>query len=64
MYIVGYFLMAVAKPEGMLKGILGKLGNESFVAKAPKEIVDRELEKKADLEQKLEKLNQNLSGLG
>ncbi len=53
----------IGRHEGMLKGILKKLGNDSFIKKAPKEIVDRELEKKADLELKLNKLIQNRSSL-
>jgi valyl-tRNA synthetase len=47
--------------EGMLRGIRGKLGNESFVAKAPPDVVDKEREKLHSFETTQAKLKANLA---
>lgn len=49
--------------EGFLESILKKLSNERFVANAKPEIVESENKKKADTEQKLASLRQNLISL-
>lgn len=49
--------------EGFLESIMKKLGNERFVANAKPEVVEAENKKKADTEQKLTSLRQNLSSL-
>ncbi len=46
----------IAKIEGLLKGISGKLSNEKFVANAPEEVVNKEREKQATFNEKLEVL--------
>jgi valyl-tRNA synthetase len=48
---------------GLLNGIRSKLGNESFVAKAPKEVVEKEKEKQLTFETNLEKLRKNYEAL-
>jgi valyl-tRNA synthetase len=53
----------IARLEGMLKGIIKKLDNTSFLEKAPQDIVEREREKKTDLDQKLEKLRSSRASL-
>mgnify|MGYP002630925804 CR=1 FL=1 len=50
----------IAATEGRLKGVLGKLNNESFVSRAPDAVVAKENEKKATYENTLEKLRENL----
>ncbi|NOZ56661.1 MAG: hypothetical protein GXO73_07725, partial [Calditrichaeota bacterium] len=40
-----------------------KLANVNFISKAPKEVVERERQKKAQYEEKLEKLEANLASL-
>jgi len=54
----------IERMEGLLRGLAGKLANPDFTARAPKEIVDRERQKKTDFEDKLEKLRQHLKALG
>jgi len=49
--------------SGLLKIIRGKLDNEQFVRKAPKEVVDRERTKQEELSQQLNKLKRNLDML-
>ena len=46
-----------------LKRIQGKLGNESFVAKAPAEVVAKEQHKAADIETALGTLNEQVAQL-
>jgi valyl-tRNA synthetase len=46
--------------EGMLRSIRGKLGNESFVAKAPADVVEKEREKLQSFETTQAKLKANL----
>ncbi|MGE5680382.1 MAG: valine--tRNA ligase [Bacillota bacterium] len=46
----------IARLEGSLQGVSKKLANENFVSNAPKDVVDKERQKKADWEDKLSKL--------
>ncbi|MFN0158796.1 MAG: valine--tRNA ligase [Bacteroidota bacterium] len=48
---------------GLITGIRNKLGNESFVAKAPKEVVEKEREKQTNMETSVEKLQKSLEAL-
>jgi valyl-tRNA synthetase len=48
---------------GVLEGIRKKLGNESFVGRAPAEVVEKEREKQRTFETNLEKLRGNLAAL-
>ncbi|HSH00118.1 MAG TPA: class I tRNA ligase family protein, partial [candidate division Zixibacteria bacterium] len=48
---------------GHLDKLGRKLGNQDFLANAPKDVVDRERAKKADIEERVEKLNRNLEQL-
>jgi valyl-tRNA synthetase len=47
-----------AKVEEKLKQVNGKLSNEKFLANAPDQVVDKEKEKKQDLDAKLEKIQE------
>ncbi|TKJ40443.1 valine--tRNA ligase [candidate division LCP-89 bacterium B3_LCP] len=49
----------ITRHEGMLEGIKKKLSNESFIKKAPENIVLREREKENSLEEKLSKFKKN-----
>ena len=49
--------------DGFLASVNAKLSNERFIANAKKEIVDNELKKKADAEEKIEILRGNLKTL-
>jgi valyl-tRNA synthetase len=49
--------------SGVLTGIRNKLNNESFVAKAPREVVEKEKEKQATFEMNLEKLQKSYEAL-
>ena len=51
----------IAKLENWLASCERKLNDEVFMSKAPAQIVERERNNKADYEQKIEKLKQNLS---
>jgi len=51
----------IAKLENGLASCERKLNDEVFMSKAPAQIVERERNNKADYEQKIEKLKQNLS---
>jgi valyl-tRNA synthetase len=42
---------------------MGKLNNERFVAGAPKPVLDKELQKKADAESKIESLKEGIARL-
>ncbi|GLK57581.1 valyl-tRNA synthetase [Methylopila capsulata] len=53
-----------AKTQGEIKRIDGKLGNESFVARAPEEVVEAEREKRADYVARLAKIEAALTQLG
>ncbi|HMB98847.1 MAG TPA: class I tRNA ligase family protein, partial [Balneolaceae bacterium] len=46
--------------EGFLKGVEKKLSNEGFVNNAPKDVVEKEKQKKADAETDLKKLKKQL----
>lgn len=48
---------------GVLRGIRSKLSNESFVARAPKDVVEKEKEKQATFETNLEKLQKSYEAL-
>ncbi|WP_020178354.1 valine--tRNA ligase [Methylopila sp. M107] len=52
------------KTLGEIKRIDGKLSNESFVARAPEEVVEAEREKRADYEARLAKIEAALRQLG
>lgn len=49
--------------EGFLKSVLSKLDNETFRSKAPQKVIDMELKKKADAEQRIEILKKSLGML-
>jgi len=49
--------------HGRLDGVRRKLGNESFIARAPAEVVERERAKAADLQAQAEALERNLGDL-
>lgn len=49
--------------EGFLNSVNAKLNNEKFVANAKADVVEKEKQKKADAESKLDNLRQQLSGL-
>lgn len=51
----------IAKLENGLASCERKLSDEVFLSKAPAQIIEREKNNKADYEQKIEKLKQNLS---
>jgi valyl-tRNA synthetase len=53
----------LAEVQGRLTGVERKLSNESFVSKAPAEIVDRERAKAEDLRQQAEAVGRNLADL-
>jgi valyl-tRNA synthetase len=53
----------LAYQEGFLKSVMGKLNNERFVAGAPKPVLDKELQKKADAESKIESLKEGIARL-
>jgi valyl-tRNA synthetase len=53
----------IAHTRRMLDSIQSKLGNEHFVGKAPKEVVDREREKLEHFRANLEKLQKHLAEL-
>ncbi len=49
--------------NGVLNGIRTKLNNESFVAKAPKEVIEKEKEKQSIFEMNIEKLQKSYEAL-
>lgn len=51
----------IAKMQGFLKGINAKLSNETFVSKAPANIIDNQREKKVELEATLARLEKLLA---
>jgi valyl-tRNA synthetase len=53
----------IGKTEGYIKQIQSKLGNEGFVARAPKDVIDIEKEKLSTASATLKKLNENLESL-
>jgi len=54
----------LARVEGFIKGGRAKLGNESFTARAPQEVVAREQQQLAENEAQAESLRERLSALG
>jgi valyl-tRNA synthetase len=54
----------IERLEGLVKGIQSKLGNDSFVKRAPVEVVQTERNKLANLESNLDKLKANYEQLG
>jgi valyl-tRNA synthetase len=50
----------IARLEGQVKAITGKLANEKFVANAPADVVDKEREKLATFSETIEKLRETL----
>jgi len=46
----------IAHLEGFLTGIMKKLGNEKFMSNAKPDVIDREMQKKADAESKIQNL--------
>ncbi|MCU0453135.1 MAG: valine--tRNA ligase [Bacteroidetes bacterium] len=53
----------IARLRGLADGIAKKLENESFVQRAPKEIVEKEREKRASVLENIAKLEENLASL-
>ncbi|MGB3113970.1 MAG: valine--tRNA ligase, partial [Candidatus Omnitrophota bacterium] len=53
----------IGKLQGILSGIDKKLGNKSFVEKAPEEVVLKEKEKKKDFEREISNFQENLDAL-
>jgi valyl-tRNA synthetase len=54
----------IAKIEGDLATIESKLGNANFVSRAPPEVVEKDRARLAELRERRDKLNQNLTRLG
>ncbi len=50
--------------QGFVSSVDKKLGNEKFVASAPRDVVDKERQKKADGEAKIEQLLKSIAALG
>jgi len=53
----------IARLQGLIDGIERKLKNESFVAKAPRDVVEKEREKQRNMTLNMEKLKANLVAL-
>ena len=53
----------IARLQGLIDGIERKLTNESFVAKAPRDVVEKEREKQRNVTLNMEKLKANLVAL-
>ena len=51
------------KLDGLLEGARTRLGNEKFVANAPEDVVQKERDKVAQLEEQVGKLREKLAGL-
>ena len=56
--------LALADVEKMMKALAGRLSNQDFVSKAPKDIVDKERKKGEELENRKKRLEENLKTLG
>ena len=54
----------ISKLDKIIKQSAGKLSNENYVAKAPADVVAKEREKLAELEQSLTQLQQQRNALG
>jgi len=55
--------MALSDVEKMIRGLEGRLANEEFLKKAPKEIVDKERKKSEELQNRRQRLVENLRTL-
>jgi valyl-tRNA synthetase len=53
----------ITRLESMLKGVEAKLRKREFVEKAPKDVVEKELDKKRDFEHNLERYRANYASL-
>jgi valyl-tRNA synthetase len=53
----------ITRTENMLKGVEAKLNKKEFIGKAPKEIVEKEIEKKKDFEHNLDRLRANYASM-
>jgi valyl-tRNA synthetase len=53
----------ITRLEKQIEGITSKLMNTDFIAKAPKEVVERERQKSNDFQANLSKLQVNLHSL-
>ncbi|MBI5463789.1 MAG: valine--tRNA ligase [Ignavibacteriales bacterium] len=53
----------IVRLQGMIEGIERKLGNASFVERAPKEVVEKEREKQRNMTENVQKLQANFLGL-
>ncbi len=53
----------IADMNGRLRAVNGKLGNDNFVARAPKDVVENEQRKQKEYQSSLEKLEENLNSL-
>ncbi len=53
----------LAKARGFLAGSEKKLANESFVARAPDHVVEKERQRNAELREEIERLEANLAEL-
>ncbi|MGE5315601.1 MAG: valine--tRNA ligase [Acidobacteriota bacterium] len=53
----------IARLEGQLKGVTAKLSNESFVSKAPADVLRKEHDKRANFSETIEKLKASLGQL-
>ncbi|HKJ92008.1 MAG TPA: valine--tRNA ligase [Longimicrobiales bacterium] len=53
----------IQRMEGLLNGTTRRLGNQDFVSKAPEDVVVREREKQANLEDQLERLRRKRQSL-
>ena len=53
----------IAQKEGFLAAVERKLGNESFTARAPADVVEKERQKAADARAEIERLRANLADL-
>lgn len=49
--------------QGFLRSVMGKLNNESFVSKAPAQIIEAERKKQADAESKIKSLQESIASL-
>jgi valyl-tRNA synthetase len=54
----------IAKREGEAQGLAGRLGNASFVDRAPAEVVQQARDRHAELLSEIEKLQSSLSAFG
>src|SRR3990167_4711624 len=55
--------LALNDVEKMIRGLEGRLSNEDFLNKAPKDIVDKERKRAEELENRKKRLEENLKTL-